>query len=1082
MNRFCLTAAVIAISFTAYAQNPTLINAEEVINKGKELYDSGKYKESIAQYLAIPKRDTAYLYMLSELAMSYIANEEFDKALESCEEGLKKPSPYRAHFMRSQAIATDRKGDYEKAVTLFKKAIESYPADVILVYNLGITHYNNKAHAQAVDCFFKVLSINPFHPGSHLNLGRIAANEGRKTHAMFSLGMYLGINNSDNERLVFLEKILSNQFPEEGSLKATHANAFDKLDQIIRAKIAMDKNYKSKIDIDAAIVRQYQLFFDQLETGSKTNDDPWANYYLPIYKTLKEKEMIEPFIFFMLKSSSIELVKKWHQKNQKKLEAFFDVTNAALKKKREMITLRDLGFENPVQAWYFNNNRIEAIGNEDAQGKRQGKWVYLKQNFERSAEGNYSSDGKKVGTWKYYQSDGSISSVENYDNGEVHVYKDGVIAQHFFLKNDKIQGKAELYDACGIVSETLLYDQGRRHGAGKALYASGVLKSTYTYDSNKVVDVFTNYFESGKIKNTMIYKDDKLAGKYIEHYANGKLKSVGNYADDLLTGPWKYYHANGRLESAGNYKEGQPVGDWTFHNERGQLIEKRNYDNEGKYNGENTVYYNGKVQYINTYKDDVLVGVQYLDTEGKQLGKFGDANGTFITKQYYPTGQLAADGAFKKGKMDGRWTYYYPHGAKHSEYFYQDGQVQGEATEYHKSGGKKYIFHYKDGKFDGKFEEFYPHNQLKQVGFFSNGERQQQWFSYYPNGVVELDYYYLNGSLTGLCLDYSTTGKLTSATDYTDNRVLNYATYNAQGVTTTQRREQANIVTFETKYNSGKPQTIAETRCGEYTKITKWFPNGSVFYTYAFRNGSKEGPYQYNSVTGKALLTGTFIDGQEEGSWKGHFDNGTLDYEGFYLSGKHDSTWIYYFPNGKISSVAEFRNGERDGITKNYSPDGSPLLEKLYIEGHLVAYRPLKSAQTPEDWKPLSSNTSIVITYDNGKKAYEETFKDGVLTGVKRLYYQNGNLFSEFNYVLGDYHGDFSIYAPSGKPLEKGTYKFDELDGTVEKYNEDGSLLLKEQYVMGSLNGKTTLYDKGQKKLEFDFFGGLPYDSSYSNK
>ena len=61
---------------------------------------------------------------------------------------------------------------------------------------------------------------------------------------------------------------MANQFAEEGSIPSTGPNAFDKLDQIIRAKIAMDKNYKSKIDIDAAIVRQYQMLFDQLETAS----------------------------------------------------------------------------------------------------------------------------------------------------------------------------------------------------------------------------------------------------------------------------------------------------------------------------------------------------------------------------------------------------------------------------------------------------------------------------------------------------------------------------------------------------------------------------------------------------------------------------------------------------------------------------------------------------------------------------------------------------------------------------------------------------------------------------------------------
>ena len=1076
MIRFWLLAAAFVISATCFSQNPRFINASEIITKGKELYDSGKYKESIAQYLVIPKRDTGYVNMLAELALSYIANEEYDKALASCEEGLKKASPFRPHFLRSQAIATDRKGDYDKAVILFTSAIEAYPADFILLYNLGITHYNHKAYEKAVDCFFKVLSMNPFHPGSHLNLGRLSAGQGKKTHAMLSFGMYLGLSNGDNERLVFLEKYLANQFAEEGSIPSTEANAFDKLDQIIRAKIAMDKNYKSKIDIDAAIVKQYQMFFDQLETASTGVDDRWSTYYLPIYKSLKVSEMIEPFIFHILNSANIDLVKKWHQKNTKKLEGFYNVTNIELKKKRVEITMPSLGFDKPTQAWYYSNNRLEAIGNEDAQGIRQGKWVYFKNNFERSAEGMYSANGKKTGTWKYYNDDGTTKRVENNETGDVNIYRDGVLAQRFILKDNKINGQVELFDACGTPNETLTYDRGRRHGLGKIMYSSGKIKSTYSYDSNKVVGTYTNYFENGTARNVSVYKDDKLEGKYTENYANGKLKSTGAYANDALTGAWKYYHPNGRLQSSGSYKNGSAVGEWNYYDERGGLTEKRNFDNEGRLQGDNSFYYNGKVQYVSTYKTDLLIGVVYLDSLGKQLGKFGHSSGTFNTKQYYPTGQLSAEGAFKKGKMNGRWQYYFPEGSKHSEFVYVDGYVQGDASEYFKSGGKKYAFQYKDGKFHGKFEEYYAHGQLKQSGLFADGDRQQQWITYYPDGVTESDYYYLNGELSGLCFDYTTTGKLSSATEFESDRLKDIVSYDATGGAVTHRIAESKNVSFESKYKNGKQQTKFVTSCGDYTKITKWFPNGNVFYSYDLLSGQKEGAYQYNALNGKTVLQGEFVNGLEEGLWKAFYDNGKLDYMGTYLSGKHDSTWIYHFPNGEISSIADFKDGERNGITRNFGPDGTPLVEKVYIEGHLVGYRAINSAQKTEAWKSFTGNAVIAINYQDGKKAYEEGYKNGVLNGPKRIYYPNGNLYSEFNYALGDYHGDYRVYYSNGKIREKGTYKLDELNGTLEKYNEDGSLYMVEQYVMGVRSGKASLFEKGQKKIELDFYGGLPYE------
>src|SRR6185503_8940325 len=110
-------------------------------------------------------------------------------------------------------------------------------------FNLGVTYYNHKEYEKAIDCFFKAISINPFHSGSHLNLARISAGQGKKTHSMLSFGIYLSLNNEDNERLIMLDNVLSNQFKEDGYITFKGSNAFDKLDQIVRAGIAMDNNF-----------------------------------------------------------------------------------------------------------------------------------------------------------------------------------------------------------------------------------------------------------------------------------------------------------------------------------------------------------------------------------------------------------------------------------------------------------------------------------------------------------------------------------------------------------------------------------------------------------------------------------------------------------------------------------------------------------------------------------------------------------------------------------------------------------------------------------------------------------------------
>jgi len=1073
MIRFLLVLAGLAAYTSVYSQKVKLINAAEVVESGKQLYDSGKYSLAIEKYLTVPKRDTGYVYMLTELALAHIAAEEYDKTLAVCEEGLSKPSEYRAHLMKSQAIAVDRKGEYERSVALFKKAIETFPFDHSLYFNLGVTHYNHKEYEKAIDCFFRAISINPFHAGSHLNLARLSAGQGKKTHAMLSFGFYLSINNEDNDRLIMLDNVLSNQFKEDGTIPFNGPNAFDKLDQIIRAGIAMDKNYKTTIGFDVATVRQFQMFFDQLGTLDTSAKDPWSDFYVQIYQTIKQNDMTDAFTCHIVKSANNEQVNKWQKKNEKKLKAFYEVANAAISKKREKQIATAQGYPAPISAHFDTNHRLDALGEKDAQGLNQGKWIYYENNGEKGAEGMFEK-GKKTGTWTYYKDDTSISSVENYNTGEVRVFNDGVNTQYFYLKDDKIHGDVELYNSCGAVREKLIYAGGKRNGPGKILFASGKVKQTDNYENSIASGEFANYYETGKTESKKLYKNDKLDGPYLEYHPNGKLKAKGQYKDGALSGEWKYYHANGRLERTGSYVNGKVVGDWMYYDARGNNSEKRIFK-DGNYEGDNTVYHQGKVYYVNTYKNDVLIKTTYFDATGKVITSSGNSNGTFNNKGHYPGGQLASEGQLKKGKYDGRWNYYYPEGSKRSEFVYADGETDGPSIEYFRTGAKKFDSHYKDGQLHGYFIEYYEHGQIKQEGWFVEGKRQQQWLNYYPNGVLESDYYYLNDDLFGVCYDYNTEGKLTLTSNYKDGSLNSIHDLDVAGKDIMKSSKKGIELTFETSYSNGKPRTKYVTQCGDYAKVIKWFPNGKVYYSYDFLSGKKEGKYVQNAINGQVIREGSFLNNLEEGVWSSYFDNGALDSKGSYLQGEYDSTWTYRYENGQISSVVEYLDDERHGITSIYSPDGKPIIEKLYFQGNLLSYR-MVSSENAGEWVAFKGNATISANYANGKLAFEETYKNGVLDGVKKVNYDNGKSYSEYRYASGGYHGEYKTYYSNGNVREKGSYDRGERHGVREKYNEDGSLSSRENYVMGSRQGKAELFVKGSKAVEYKFNGGMTYE------
>lgn len=1076
MHRFLYLFLLAFPALPALAQKIPLVNSGEVLAKGKVLYDSGDYAEAIREFQKVPERDTNYVLVLAETALTHLAATQYDEVLALCEKGLAKPSPHAPSFYRYRAIAEDKKGDLDKSVKLFREAIEKFPADYGLLYNLGVTYYNNGQYEKAVQTFFEVLSFNPFHSGSHLNLGRIAIGQGRKTHAMLSLGMYLSLSNSDNARLVLLNNFLDNQVSDEGSIPLFGMNEAEKMDQIIRAKIAMEQNFKSEIAVNAAVVRQYELFYQQLNLIGKDEADPWVKTYMPIFRFIQEHDHAETFIYYLLSSSSNATVKKWLSKNKKRLDAFFESVNDAIKKQREVVSLAQFGYAKPVQAWYYNDNTLSAVGEYTEKETRRGQWKFYHPNHVPSAEGMYQDTGKKTGIWKYYNKDGTLKTLEDYSTGEVTVhYADGTPREHFYLKDgEEIHGDVELFYPCGALKEKLAYAQGNRHGKGQTYHENGATKMTYTYVNDKANGEFRTYDATGILREIEHYKDAVLTGDYRSYFANAALQAEGQYVNGNMAGQWSHYHHNGKLERKGAYNDsGEAVGEWLYYDAQGKLTEKRSFDDEGRRHGANAHYYENKLHYINTYKKGVLVQSVFFDPDGKEIGNFGKADGNFAVKNYYATGQLHSEGVYRQGKSHGAWKYYNRYGKLINENNYVNGHLQGAGVDYFASGEKKYVASYKDDQLHGYFQEFYRNGQVKQEGWFQGGEREQQWLTYYSDGTLESDSYYLRGLFRGYFNSYAQDGKLYSQSTYEGNILDDMKNFDRKGNVITSKTVNNHTVSYVERFANGKQKARSEMICGNYIReLARWYPDGTLYYSYAFINGRKSGPYQYNHLNGKVALKGTFLDDQEVGHWQSFHINGTLLSEGQYVNGEKDSVWNYYSSNGKISSSVTYREGESHGVSRYFSPEGLPLLEKMYLNGDLIGYRIINGGEEERRWEQFNGTATITVTSSEGKILYEETYKDGMREGSKRLHYQNGRLYEEYHYKKGDSEGPFVTYFPNGKVEQRGAFKDDELHGKVESFTPDGAPLKTETYSMGVRHGTFTVYNKGKKK-EVVFWDGI---------
>lgn len=456
----CILFFIVTSFFSTHlvAQQDSLVNSGHQLERAKILSDSGKYEPAIKELKRIDPRDTNYVVALSRLTDAYLSIGEYREAIKVTEEGLNQASSHRSDFLVSQGMAYTQLGEYEKASNVFDLGINEFPFYPAFVLQKGKMYYVQKRYDEAEKLFFQGLELSPFNSISHLHLAIISMLRGEKVRGMMAMGLFLSINNQNNKQLVSLERFVKNQITDEGTIPPSSANPFARLDGIIRSRVAMESGYKHRIPIDAGIVRQYQLLFDQLALQQYNSADPWISFYLPVYQEIMKNNVQEAFVYHMLQSSSIKEVPEWTKKNKPVLEKFYGVVNTSMRKWREKKTLPQMGYREEVTCWYDDDSRLESIGNKNAKGDEIGLWHFYHLNGALKAMGHFNDQGNKKGVWQYYNDLGHKIVLENHDTGLYERFtREGKPAQRYFLKDGKANGEVILYYDCGAVRERLNY-------------------------------------------------------------------------------------------------------------------------------------------------------------------------------------------------------------------------------------------------------------------------------------------------------------------------------------------------------------------------------------------------------------------------------------------------------------------------------------------------------------------------------------------------------------------------------------------------------------------------------------------------
>ena len=186
---FCIaTASLFAAPNATKSANADVI--ERLVNEGVQFHEQGQFDDAIAKYKQAEKKDPKNALVKYEMAFTYHAKRDLDKALSYARAATKlKTENIDENLYSLLGSIYDEKGMPDSALAIYREGFKKSPNSANIPYNATIT-YMRKNNADSAYAWVK-RSINNTrtHEGSYYYAGFLASQIG-KWPAFYAYTMY----------------------------------------------------------------------------------------------------------------------------------------------------------------------------------------------------------------------------------------------------------------------------------------------------------------------------------------------------------------------------------------------------------------------------------------------------------------------------------------------------------------------------------------------------------------------------------------------------------------------------------------------------------------------------------------------------------------------------------------------------------------------------------------------------------------------------------------------------------------------------------------------------------------------------
>jgi tetratricopeptide (TPR) repeat protein len=113
------------------------------------------------------------------------------------------PRPQRLDYL-NEALALERQGDFEAALTSYRLALRDNPNDLRILQNMAIAFTKTGQQDEAIRHYRRALELNSALPGAHYGIGFLLKNKGEYARAAKHLRSFLAhpLKGADAERWI----------------------------------------------------------------------------------------------------------------------------------------------------------------------------------------------------------------------------------------------------------------------------------------------------------------------------------------------------------------------------------------------------------------------------------------------------------------------------------------------------------------------------------------------------------------------------------------------------------------------------------------------------------------------------------------------------------------------------------------------------------------------------------------------------------------------------------------------------------------------------------------------------------------